>query len=158
MISTMKQIILERYAVIHSFLYLFSLLFFFPFLSPCLSFIHQWPCSPLLGPGLFFGSVIFFIQSVGLLGRVISLSQGRYLHTEQTHTDIHASSGIRIHDPSVRVGEDSSSLKPRGHCNRPSCLSLLQIVIYFVRYPSFIFLVFNAFIDPKLLFSFSTLL
>jgi hypothetical protein len=28
--------------------------------------------------------------------------------TEQTHTDIHASSGVTTHDPSVRVGEDSS--------------------------------------------------
>jgi hypothetical protein len=47
---------------------------------------------------------------VRLLGRVISPSQGRYLHTttqiEETHTDIHASSGIRTHDPSVWAGED----------------------------------------------------
>jgi hypothetical protein len=27
------------------------------------------------------------------------------------HTDLHASSGIRTHDPSVRVGEDSSALE-----------------------------------------------
>jgi hypothetical protein len=33
--------------------------------------------------------------------RGISPSQGRYLHTEQTHTDIHALSGIRTHDPSA---------------------------------------------------------
>jgi hypothetical protein len=50
-------------------------------------------------------------QLVVLLGRGISPSQGRYLHTEQhkhrinAHTDIHASSGIRTHFPSVRVGE-----------------------------------------------------
>jgi hypothetical protein len=37
----------------------------------------------LFGPGLFFDFVIFFTQSVGLLGRGISPSQGRYLHTEQ---------------------------------------------------------------------------
>jgi hypothetical protein len=42
----------------------------------------------------------------------ISLSQGRYLHTEyhkhriNARTDIHVSSGIRIHDPSVLEGED----------------------------------------------------
>jgi hypothetical protein len=72
------------------------------------SFIHQFLYSPLLGPGLFFSSVIFFIQSVGLLGRVISLSQGRYLHKGQhkqrinAHTDIYALSGIQTHDPSVR--------------------------------------------------------
>jgi hypothetical protein len=39
-------------------------------------------------------------------------SLGRYLHTEQTHTDIHASSGIRNHDPSTRAGEDGSCLRP----------------------------------------------
>jgi hypothetical protein len=62
------------------------------------SFIHQWRYSPLLGPGLFFSFVIFFTQTVGLLGRVISPSQGRYLYTGQhrhridahtPHTDIH---------------------------------------------------------------------
>ncbi|PNF33698.1 hypothetical protein B7P43_G11420 [Cryptotermes secundus] len=35
-------------------------------------------------------------------------------HTN-THANIHASSGIRTHDPSVRMGEDSSYLRPRGH-------------------------------------------
>jgi hypothetical protein len=34
------------------------------------------------------------------------------------NTDIHASSEIRTHDPSVRVGEDSSCLRPLGHCDR----------------------------------------
>jgi hypothetical protein len=39
---------------------------------------------------------------VGLLGRGISPSQDRYLHTGQhKHTEIHASSGIRTYDPSV---------------------------------------------------------
>jgi hypothetical protein len=60
------------------------------------SLIDQWLYSPLLGPGLFFSFVIFFKQTVGLLGRVISTSQGRYLHIGQhkhrinAHTDIHA--------------------------------------------------------------------
>jgi hypothetical protein len=45
-------------------------------------FIHLWLHSPLMGPGLFSSSVIFFTQTVGLLGRVVSPSQGRYLHTE----------------------------------------------------------------------------
>jgi hypothetical protein len=47
-----------------------------------------------------------FTQSVELLGRMFSPSQGRYLHTRQhkhrinVHTsDIHALSGIRTHDP-----------------------------------------------------------
>jgi hypothetical protein len=47
------------------------------------SFIQQWHYSPWLGPALFFSSVITFTQSVGLLGRVISPSQGRYLHAGQ---------------------------------------------------------------------------
>jgi hypothetical protein len=55
---------------------------------------------------------------VGLLGRGISPSQGRYLHTEQTHTDIHALSAIRTHDHSVQTREDSSCLRPRGHCDQ----------------------------------------
>jgi hypothetical protein len=89
------------------------------------SFIHQWFCSPLLGPGLLFCSVIFVTKEVGLLGRVISPSQGRYLHTGQhkhrinAHTDIHALSGIRTHDSSIRASEDSSSLRPRSHRDRP---------------------------------------
>jgi hypothetical protein len=37
--------------------------------------------------------------------------------TELTHTDIDALSGIRTHDPSVRAGEDDSSLRLRGHCD-----------------------------------------
>jgi hypothetical protein len=39
--------------------------------------------------------------------------------TEYTHTGIHALSGIRIHDLNVRAHEDSSCLRPRGHCDRP---------------------------------------
>jgi hypothetical protein len=48
-----------------------------------------------------------FPQTIGLLGRVIRSSQGRYLNTEYTHTDIHALSWIRTHDSSVRASEDS---------------------------------------------------
>jgi hypothetical protein len=47
--------------------------------------------------------------------------QGRYLYTEQhkhrINADIHASSGIRTHDPSVRADEECSGLRPRGHCD-----------------------------------------
>jgi hypothetical protein len=66
-----------------------------------------------------------YTQSVGLLGRGISPSQGRYLHTEQHkhrinahNTDIHASSGIQTHDSSIRASEDSLCLRPRGHYDR----------------------------------------
>jgi hypothetical protein len=33
----------------------------------------------------------------------------------QTQTNIYALSGIRTQDPSIRAGEDSSCLRPRGH-------------------------------------------
>jgi hypothetical protein len=66
-----------------------------------------------------------YTQPVGLIGWGISLSQGRYQHTEQHkhrinahNTNIHALGGIRTHDPSVRASEDSSCLRPRGHCDR----------------------------------------
>jgi hypothetical protein len=57
---------------------------------------------------------------VGLLGRVISLSQSLYLNTEKrTHiSNIHALIGIRNHDPSFRVSEDSSCLRPLGYPDR----------------------------------------
>jgi hypothetical protein len=53
--------------------------------SNCWGFVSfiSGPTTLLLSPGLFFGSVIFFTQSVGLLGRVTSPSQGRYLHTNR---------------------------------------------------------------------------
>jgi hypothetical protein len=75
-----------------------------------------------VGLGSFF-SFLIHTQSVGLFGRGISPSQGRYLYTEQhkhrtdAHTDIHTSSVIKTHDPSVRASEDSSCLGPRGHCD-----------------------------------------
>jgi hypothetical protein len=37
-----------------------------------------------------------------------------YTNTEYTQTDIHASSGIRTHSPSVWAGEDISCLRPHG--------------------------------------------
>jgi hypothetical protein len=61
-------------------------------------------------------------QSVGLLGRVISSSQGLYLNTGQQkhiHTpNIHALCGIRIHDPGCRASEDGTCLRPLGNRDR----------------------------------------
>jgi hypothetical protein len=88
-----------------------------------ISFIHQWLYSPLLGPGLFLSFVIFFTQTVGLLGRVISPSQDRYLNTGQhkhRKIRIHTLSGIRTQDPSVWAGKNISCIRPRGHCDRRS--------------------------------------
>jgi hypothetical protein len=53
-------------------------------------FIHRRLYSPLLGPGFFYNSVIFFTQSVGLFGRGISPSQGPYLHAGQHKHRINA--------------------------------------------------------------------
>jgi hypothetical protein len=47
------------------------------------------------------------------------LTAHRMAQTQKKHTDIHASSRNRIHDPSVRASEDSSCLRPRGHCDLP---------------------------------------
>jgi hypothetical protein len=74
-----------------------------------------------------FVSLQFLIlrHSIGLIGRVISLSQGRYLtQTEWTQSDIHVSSGIRTHDPSDRTSEDRSCLRPRDRCARQRRLLL----------------------------------
>jgi hypothetical protein len=66
-----------------------------------------------------------FRHMIGLLGRVISPSQGLYLHRTTQHrktlTNIHALSGIRNHDPnnqpaktdaSDRTATVTGSLKP----------------------------------------------
>jgi hypothetical protein len=60
-----------------------------------------------------------FGHLVGLLGREISPSQGYYLHRtaqcKEKLTHIHASSGIRSHDPRVRAVEDRTCLRPSAH-------------------------------------------
>jgi hypothetical protein len=47
-------------------------------------------------------------------------------HKHRINANVHALSGRRTHDPSVRAGKDSSCLKPRGHCDRlpVECLCL----------------------------------
>jgi hypothetical protein len=81
---------------------------------------------PFLGPWPLFSVSWSYTQSVGLLGRGISPSRGRFLYTEQHKHRLNikyrhlALSWIRTHDPSVRAGEDISCLRPRGHCDGPS--------------------------------------
>jgi hypothetical protein len=60
-------------------------------------------------------------QSVGLLEQEIGPSHTQNnTNRKNTHnTEIHASSGIRTHDPSVRASEDSSRFRPRGHSDQP---------------------------------------
>jgi hypothetical protein len=45
-------------------------------------------------------------------------SYGVAIHTEWTRKDIRVLSGIKTRDSNVRASEDSSCLKPRGHCDR----------------------------------------
>jgi hypothetical protein len=62
---------------------------------------------PFVGSWPIFQFRNLYMQTVGLLGRGISPSQGHYIHRGQhkyrtnAHTDIHALSGIGTHDPSV---------------------------------------------------------
>jgi hypothetical protein len=51
----------------------------------------KWLYSPSLSPGLVFSFVTFFTKTVGLLERVISPPQGRYLNTGQHKHRINAS-------------------------------------------------------------------
>jgi hypothetical protein len=57
-----------------------------------------------------------FRHIVGLLGRVISPSQGLYLHRttqhRKTRTNIHVLSGIRTHDPSNQPAKTARPLWP----------------------------------------------
>jgi hypothetical protein len=39
-------------------------------------------------------------------------------HRHRINANIHTLSGIRTYDPSVRASEDSSCVRPRGHCAR----------------------------------------
>jgi hypothetical protein len=66
-----------------------------------------------------------FSQTVGLLGRVMSPSQSRYLYTGQHKQNksiytpnIYALSGIGTQDPSIRAIEDNLCLIPRGYYDR----------------------------------------
>jgi hypothetical protein len=70
--------------IVHKFCYLSIYLSIY--LSVCLSIYGS---TVLVGLGRFF-SFLMHTQSVGLLGRGISPSQGRYLHTEQHKHRINA--------------------------------------------------------------------
>jgi hypothetical protein len=60
-----------------------------PLVNRCLS-TYVWLHSHLLGLVRFFSFLIFFTQSIRLLGRGMSPSQGRYLHTGQHKHRINA--------------------------------------------------------------------
>jgi hypothetical protein len=95
----------------------------------------------LVGPGRYFGFLIY-LRAVGLLGRVISSSQGLYLNTRQhkhRKTDIDT---INIHaqDHGLRAIEDCSCLRPLGYRDRPSGVYLAEIYHTALKFLKFIFL------------------
>jgi hypothetical protein len=68
-----------------------------------------------------FGFLLNHRQSVGLLGQVISSSQGLYLYTnteQRTYPNTDALNGIRTHDRGFRASEDSTCLRPLGYRDR----------------------------------------
>jgi hypothetical protein len=69
-------------------------------------------------------------QSVGR-----PLPTHRTTQTQNKRTqNIHALSGFRTHDPRFRMSEDSSCLRPHGHCDRLGMVYLqwrLSILVYF---------------------------
>jgi hypothetical protein len=75
----------------------------------------------LYNPNLFFSFVIFFTRTVGILGRVISQSQGRYLHIGQHKHRINAytlqtsMSWMEV-EPTIRTFERAKTV--RGHYDR----------------------------------------
>jgi hypothetical protein len=71
-----------------------------------------------------FSSVMFIYRDGKTPWTSALPSQGRHLHTGQhkqrinAHTDIHTLSGIRTHNPSVRVSEDTSCFRLSGQRDR----------------------------------------
>jgi hypothetical protein len=75
-----------------------------------------------------------FRQMVGLLGRVISPSQGLYLHRttqhRKTRTNIHALSGIRTHDPRNQPAKTHASDRTVTVTGKLSLYIVIIIKIY----------------------------
>jgi hypothetical protein len=93
-------------------------------------FFYPLALTALLGPwSLLEFRNNFFLH--GLTPWTIYKSVARPLPTHKrrikSNTNIHASSGIRTHDYSVRASEDSSCFRPFGHRNRLSMV-LLNII------------------------------
>jgi hypothetical protein len=83
-----------------------------------------------------FVSLQFPRELVGLLGRGISPSQGRYLqHKHRINANIHALSGIQTYDPSVRAVEDKFNALDRAatFTDRPVFMQRWEIQIYLQR-------------------------
>jgi hypothetical protein len=100
-------------------------------------YLSLFPVAPTLGHRASvkrFVSLQFFnSKTVGRSPRMGDQPVARPLPL-QTQTNIHALSGIRTHDPSVRASEDNSCLRRRGHCDRrDNIYSSLNIVFQIRR-------------------------
>jgi hypothetical protein len=116
-------------------------------LSSTHPYAHPSTCLPVIlqrfvGPWLLFQFLDLFTQSVWLLGREMSPSQGRYLHTGQHRHRVNAYRhpclkwDLNRH-PSFLPGEDSSCLRPREHCDRPVCpFSSIKVAVGFINHVS----------------------
>jgi hypothetical protein len=84
-----------------------------------INLIHQRIYSLMLGSGLFFSLVIFYIQTIGLLWQVISPSQGRCLHAGQhkhsIRTHRHPCLGVGF-ETTIPASERAKTVYPRPPC------------------------------------------
>jgi hypothetical protein len=94
-----------------------------------------WALQPMVKLGLCF---TVSLQTVGRTPCAGDQPVARPLHTKD-NTNIHASSGIRTHNPSVRAGENSSCLRQRGHCYRPLALYASLTNILFLTQGAYYF-------------------
>jgi hypothetical protein len=99
----------------------------------CSWYFFFYGSTALVGLGHFF-SILISTQLVGLLGWVISPSQGRYLHTGQHKHSINANRHPCLEwdsNPrsSVRASKDNSWLRLCGHCDRPAVDNILEAIM-----------------------------
>jgi hypothetical protein len=79
-------------------------------------FVGHWPLFQFLDPIL---SRYDPLDGGSACRKASTYTQKIIKHRINAHkTDMHALSGIRTHDPSVRASEDSSCIRQRGHCDR----------------------------------------
>jgi hypothetical protein len=106
------QFLLFHLHISYYYKYAIGLQFFFSYGAS--AHVGHWP------PLMRFLNSYTYRQLVGLLDESARRKAATYTgqHKHRINADIHAHSGIRTHDPSVRAEEDISCLRPRGHRDR----------------------------------------
>jgi hypothetical protein len=96
-----------------------------------------------------------FGHLVGLLGREISSTQclnlRRTTQHRKTQTHIHASSGIRTHDPSVRAVEVCTCLRPCGHWDRLNIIIKVKLSLCLTKHHAMKTYWGSGYIAPRIL-------